>query len=469
MPDGGIQREGWTRERWAVTALAAIMLAAVAVSSAEVPAGSLCPGVPARPPSALSPIEHIFFVIKENHALENYFGDLPGVRGYPPNGSFPVAFGSNETIAPFPLAGSSTPGFPNDQASELVDRNGGRNNLFVAEAAAEGAAAPQDAVGYYTARQIPDYYTYARQYLLDDEFFTGVLGPTLPNRLFDLGLTSTQWSSDVPPSSGTLSGWTVLDQLQAAGLPWGYYYSGSGVGDVPNYLPQFSAGSCSGAHILPVADLGAALSGPSPPALAYIDPSSDTVYSEHPPANVTLGEEWTVALLNEIFESPVGATSAVFLFYDEAGGFWDPANPPAEPPQGDGFRVPLLVLSPWTPVGVISHEVLDPAALLRFVDENWGLPPLNSRVAAAPSIAADFDFGAVPRSPVLLSTPVSLASAVTPANSPPAETEVPISPAEYQAVPIFRSVVASSERGSPPGPVREGRRSESSNPTKVRC
>ncbi|MCI4346905.1 MAG: hypothetical protein L3K07_09180 [Thermoplasmata archaeon] len=396
--------------RWIVAAVVASMFATVALSSLEVPSSVLCPGPSAHPPSPTSPIRHVFFVIKENHALENYFGSLPGVHGYPPNGSFPIAIGSNRTIAPFPLNESSTPDLPHDQVSERADENGGLNNLFVAEAAADGAQVPQDAVGYYTAKQLPDYYAYARAYLLHDEFFTGVLGPTLPNRLFDLGLTGLTWNNDLPPPPAYVPGDTILNQLDGAGLPWNYFYSGSGAGSEPFFLPQLGGNVCLAQHILSVENLGPVLSGPRAPALAFIDPSADPLYSEHPPANVTLGEEWTVALLNEIFASPVGNSSAVFLFYDEAGGYWDPATPPSAPPQGDGFRVPLLVLSPWTPAGVISHEVIDPAALLRFVDDNWGLPALNPRVAASPSITAEFAFRAVPRPATILPTPVLLGS-----------------------------------------------------------
>jgi phospholipase C len=416
-----------TAQRWVVIVVVAGLFPVVLLASLEVPVGTLCPGPSAHPPVAHSPIQHVFFLIKENHALENYFGALPGVRGYPPNGSFPVAIGSTQTVSPFPLVGSSTPDLPHDQGSELVDLNGGRNNLFVAEAAAQGAAAPQDAVGYYTATQIPDYYTYAHDYLLDDEFFTGVLGPTIPNRFYDVGLTGLTWSLDLPPPPSAVSGPNILTQFQQADLPWDYFYSGGGEFATPFNLPQIAGNSCALANLLPMDDLGSVLHGPSPPALSFIDPSADPLYSEHPPANVTLGEEWTVAVLNEIFDSPIGNSSAVFLFWDEAGGFWDPATPPVVPPQGDGFRVPLLVFSPWTPAGVIDHQEMDPATLLQFVDDNWGLAPVSPRVGAAPALTSVFDFGATARPPILLPTPVVLAPSPAGLSVHPTTTPSPAS------------------------------------------
>lgn len=395
--------------------LAVVVVAVVVVATAAgvlllpvTPAPPPCP-LPGSAPTARSPIQHVFFLIKENHAFENYFGDLPGVIGYPPNGTFPAAFGSNATVSPFPLGVDSTPDLPHDRASELVDLDGGRNDRFVAEAAADGYSDAKDAVGYYTASQIPDYYAYAHYYTLDDMFFSGILGPTLPNRLFDLGLTGTNWTSDLPPSASAVSGPTFPGQLAAAGLPWDYFYSGSSFALPTTFVPQIAGNACLSSHVLPVGDLHAALAGTDPPAFAYIDPENDPLYSEHPPTNVTLGEEWTAAVVNEIFESPIGNTSAVFLFYDEAGGFWDPVAPPTEPPLGDGFRVPLLVLSPWSAAGAITHAVNDPANLLHWVEANWGLSPLNGRIGAAPAPTTLFNFSAPARAPLILPTPVSLA------------------------------------------------------------
>ena len=138
-------------------------------------------------PATATPIRHLFVIVKENHAFENYFGDMPGVTGYPPNGSFPSSFGGSTNVSPYPIAGYSTPDLPHDAGSDLSDYDHGHNDLFVAQATADGAASPASAVGYYTPHQIPAYYAYARNYTLGARFFTGVLGPTYPNRVFDLG------------------------------------------------------------------------------------------------------------------------------------------------------------------------------------------------------------------------------------------------------------------------------------------
>jgi phospholipase C len=402
----GGRAPGEGRAPAAVAIAAVIVVAGLAAASWSIRPSAGCPQTSPGPPPARSPIQHLFLIIKENHAYENYFGDLPGSVGFPPNGTFPANFGAAPSVHPFPLGFRSPLDLPHDRAADLSDLDGGRNDQFVAQAAADGYPQPQDAVGYYNATEIPDYYAYAKHYRLADRFFSGVLGPTLPNRLFDLGLTNSTWSSDAIPPGSTVAGTTLLGQLENAGVTWDYLHSGPGTEVVPLLVPQIANDACLASRVLPFSDLPSLLSSPSPPNVTYIDTSNDPVYGEHPPGNVTLGEEWTVAVVDAIFRSPIGAHSAVLLYYDENGGFWDPVAPPQIGPQGDGFRVPLLIISPWSTGGHLIHETLDAASILGFIDDNWGLPPLNSRIAAAPSLETAFDFAASPSPPLLLSTPI---------------------------------------------------------------
>lgn len=366
------------------------------------------------PPASRSPIQHLFIIIKENHAFENYFGTLPGVFGNPPNATLPTNLSGSASIHPFPLGGSSTPDLPHDRAADLVDYNGGLNNLFVAEAAARGYVGASDAAGYYTETQIPGYFAYARSYALGDQFFSGVLGPTLPNRIFDLAATNGNWTSDDPPPPSSVDFPTILNQLSSAGVPWYYDYTGSAQKLTPLLLPRVAADPCMVGRIQPISALTSQLAASAPASVTFIDASHDRATSEHPPANVTYGEEWTVSVVNAIARSPVGPASAVVLLWDENGGFWDPVPPPVRPGQGDGFRVPFLVLSPWTPAGRIVHDVLDPASILRFVDDNWGQSYLNDRVANAASLRAFFDFQNGSRPWVQIPTPIMLAAQESP-------------------------------------------------------
>lgn len=377
---------------------------------------SACPVT--APPVARTPVEHLFFIVKENHAFSNYFATFPGVEGNPPDAVLPYTNGSAPSVAQFPLTGTSTPDLPHDRTADVIDLNGGRNDQFVAEAVARGSASPNDSMGYYTARQVAPYFAYAENYSLSDHFFAGVLGPTLPNRLFDIAASSGGWTSDETPPASAMGFPTLLDQLNAAGLRWSYYYTGQEANLSPVLFPSLWGDPCHPAQVLPLAGMPAALAGDSPPSVAFIDPSHDPIYSEHPPENVSVGADWTASVVNTIFESPIGSSSAVFLFFDENGGYFDPVAPPALDALGDGFRIPLMVLSPWTPHGIVVHDTLDPAALLRFADENWGLSYLNGRVQSAGSLDGFFRFDTAARAPLLLPTSVDFGAATANASHP---------------------------------------------------
>lgn len=449
MSTKGVAR---TEGRWmfaAAVVLALLGAAGAAAIPSLAPSPVSCGSLRGPPTPPRTPIDHLFFLIKENHAFENYFGDLPGVIGYPPNGSFPTAYGSNATIAPFPIPGDATPDLPHDRPSLLADLDGGRDNDFVAQAAADGYPDPADSIGYYTQVQLPDYYAYARNYTLADDFFTGALGPTLPNRLFDLGLTNVSWATNAPPPASAVEGETILQQFEAAGIPWDYLYSGPSTGLTPLLVPQVASDPCLAARILPMSDLSDLLRDRAPPSLVVLDPSNDPLYSEHPPLNVTLGEDWSAAVLDEIFTSPIAASSAVLLWYDEGGGFWDPVVPPTQAPIGDGFRVPLLAISPWSGGGHVDATPLDPASLLAFADQDFGLPPLNARVAAAGSADLTlFNFSGPPRPPLLLPTPVNLAHPYPNGTPPPFPDLRPSLPSA-----AGRSAVRT---GAGPGPLARG-------------
>jgi phospholipase C len=397
------------RTPWIVGSIAAMVVAVVVVATWGTPgagpfASLVCGRAWQAAPTTTTPVKHLFVIVNENHAFENYFGTLPGVAGYPPNGSFPVAFNSSVTVQPFPFTGYSTPDLPHDAATDLIDYHGGLNNFFVAEAAAHGAPDPADAVGYYTDQQIPAYFAYAHNYTIGDHFFTGVLGPTNPNRVFDISAYAGSWDADTPPPANVTGHATVLGQLTAANLPWEYDYEGTPGVLAPYEFPALMSDPCSSERIAPVENLVAQLSGPTPPAVVYVDPSNSLTLSEHPPENVTVGEEWTVSVVNTILESPVGGSSAILIFFDENGGFWDPVPPPMTSTGLDGFRVPFIVVSPWTPADKLCHATVDSASVLNFVDSNWGLPFLSPRVASAGNLSCFFDFSQNPRPPIVLPT-----------------------------------------------------------------
>ncbi|MCI4337156.1 MAG: hypothetical protein L3K17_08230, partial [Thermoplasmata archaeon] len=460
---GSGRSKGPLHTAWAIAVAALLTLGGAGAIAWETPrsVGPTCslaePG-----PAARSPIQHLFVLIKENHAFENYFGDLAGVEGSPPNGSFPVVLGSNATVSPFPLVGDSTPDLPHDHGSEIVDEDNGRNDQFVAEAAAEGYPDPAVAVGYYTGSQIPQYYAYAHAYALGDEFFSGYLGPTDPNRDFDLAGSTVDQTNNTQPPEGGLAAPTILDQMTSAGISWAYDYLGTETGITPLEFSGVARNYCESARVLPFSSFPGQLASPNPPAVTFIDPSHDDGgnFSEHPPDNVSLGAEWTAAVVNAILSSSIGPSSAILLFYDEAGGFWDPITPPVIDGSPDGFRVPFQVISDYTPGGLIVHQVMDPGSVLHFIDTNWNLPALNARVGEGAALSPFFDFAAPPRPPLILATPINLSTngsgRSTEGGNDNALVRTPVEPLYVDAVWRDGVQVGSWVAGAPSAMVRVG-------------
>ena len=118
--------------------------------------------------------------------------------------------------------------------------------------------------------------------------------------------------------------------------------------------------------------------------------------SNHPGANFCYGENWATQVINTIMKSPAWKSTAIFLTWDSGGGFYDHVKPPTIDHCGHGFRVPLIMLSPYAKQGYIDHSTGEFDSMLKFIEDNWGLAPLTSRDANAPSLADAFDFSQAP-------------------------------------------------------------------------
>lgn len=125
-------------------------------------------------------------------------------------------------------------------------------------------------------------------------------------------------------------------------------------------------------------------------------------HDEHPPWNATDGQLWVVNIVNEIMKSQYWNSSAIFITWDEAGGLYDHVPPPQVDSWGYGFRVPLLVVSPYAKQGYVSHVQYDHTSLLKFIEWNFGLPCMTDRNCQANNLLDAFDFSQKPRPPLVL-------------------------------------------------------------------
>jgi phospholipase C len=259
-----------------------------------------------------------------------------------------------------------------------------------------------DAAGdcHYVEEQIPNYWKVARAFTLCDDFYTGVRGPSAPNYFM---LTSAQSpiidspaSEDCPPTCSDAI--AMPDRLIEKGVTWadygGIFKSYPHLADRPEIITPITQQSRI---------IDDALAGALPNVswlISYFD------YSGHPPASLCVAENWMVRVLNAIMHGPQWESTAVFLTWDDWGGFYDHVEPPVLETWSDGtpfrlgHRVPCTVVSPYAKAGYVSHQQNSFLSLLKFIETIFDLEPLNERDAQAGDMLDCFDFNQSPQPPI---------------------------------------------------------------------
>lgn len=379
---------------------------------------------PPPPPFGMNKIEHIVLIVKENRTFDNYFGTFPGANGAR---SGKISTGA---IIPLKQAPDRTPhdiDHSYGAAVEAID-NGAMDKFNLIA----GGNEKGDFLAYtqYDEDDIPNYFAYARNFVLADAFFSSLKGPSFPNHLYTVGAQSGgainnpnggRWGCDAAPSvqvqvmddDGDDRGLvypcfdfdTLADRLEERRLSWKYYAPGQDRGgyiwSALDAIKHIRLTPLWTTHVVPperfVKD---ALAGELP-AVSWLVP--DVRLSEHPPASVCLGENWTIEQLNAVMQGPQWESTAVFLTWDDFGGFYDHVAPPAVDHFGFGPRVPLIIISPWVRRGHITHTTLEFSSLLKFIELRFALDPLTDRDERANSLIDSFDFGRHPLGPLVLS------------------------------------------------------------------
>jgi len=369
-----------------VLSVSLIAIAFVAVNFAE-----------PRPESSVevagtTPIRHVFVIMKENHAFDNYFGTFPGAEGLPPGIALPD--GQGGTIAPHWIDGNSTGDIPHSREAMLTAWNNGSNDGFAIAASAWGPDRALDSMGYYDERQLPFYWSLADEFTLADRYFQPMFGPTIPNRLFSFAGTNAGLETNLIVFS-SFNGLTIFDQLTTKGVSWRYYHEPSSYhSPLPLYFKTLSANGATRSRFVPLDRLSEDIQAGDVAQVTYVDMADSSTISEHPSQNVSLGEYWTKVLIDLIRSSPIWNTSAIFLTWDESGGYYDHVPPPQVDSWGLGFRVPMIVISPFSKRGQVDHEIMEHTSILKFIAANWQLSMLTSREDRASDMFSAFDFGA---------------------------------------------------------------------------
>jgi len=340
-------------------------------------------------------INHFVILMQENRSFDHYFGALPAsghedVDGFPDGAGNPDARGN--MIKPYHAKRYCVPDLPHDWNASHRQFNEGRNDGFVITSEPDG----RRAMSYMNETDLPFYYGLAKTFAISDRFFSSVLGPTFPNRFFFLSGTSQGRTSN---RFKVFRATSIFDRLDAAGISWEIY------------SPGVAFATIMGKKWKPMEQFFADVKKGTLPQVVYIDPKfqPEKASDEHAPHNIQVGQQFTQSIYNALKASPHWPSSALIIAYDEHGGFYDHVPPPKacapdsikadtgfDGVAGDftryGFRVPLIVVSPWSRPGYVSHTVYDLTSILRLIESRFGLPALSARDANATPITDLFDF-----------------------------------------------------------------------------
>ncbi|MFB7629578.1 alkaline phosphatase family protein [Streptomyces sp. NPDC056149] len=387
---------------------------------------------PERALHSLDQVEHVIFLMQENRSFDHYFGTLQGVRGFEDPDAVTLPTGRSVFHQPDPQHpdGYLLP-FHHDtrttsaarahstshtwQSQHLSWNHGRMDNWVPTHRAADGPANGPFTMGYYTRDDLPFHYALADAFTVCDNYFCSVLGPTHPNRIMAISGTidpDGKHGGPVVDNHSTGFRWTTYpERLQAAGISWRYYTANPQDTDLgwftafqharpgdPLYENAMVPRSPS-----QVADI---IRNDELPSVTWLDSQYlPSVYglpeaSEEPPNLPAAGATYMYTILDALGSRPdVWAKTVLIITYDENDGRFDHVPPPTAPertpgewvtvsplpdntsgiagPIGLGFRVPALVISPWSRGGWVCSEVFDHTSMLKFLERRFGVHEPN--------------------------------------------------------------------------------------------
>jgi phospholipase C len=519
-----------------------LLLAALALGALAGCGGTSKPKGPGRPtlphttvvrtPTGIHKIQHVVVIMQENRSFDSYFGTYPGADGIPGlagnPGQLPCLPDPRQGTCDTPFHDPSliNGGGQHGASSAALDINNGLMNGFVAASEigrGRGCGqlvggvcdprSPSDVMGYHDAREIPNYWAYAKHFVLNDHMFESDASWSLPVHLYMVSEWSAHCSVRGDPMScvnnDELGGFQtrqiaaaggrfsrasrrrcIRTQLEGFGIhtqrlallrralrtaalacdnlialekaqlnrrlvshynyawtdltyllhkhrvTWGYFVTRGGQPDCEN-----GTSNCISAPLTPgtpniwnplpsftdvkqdhqVGDiqstsrfLADARAG-TLPAVSWVVPDQD--HSDHPPANIAEGQAYVTHLINSVMKGPNWDSTAIFLAWDDWGGFYDHVIPPVVDQNGYGIRVPSLVISPYARTGFIDHQTLSFDAINKFIEDDFlGGARLNPATDGRPdrridvrdanphlgNLAADFNFNQSPLPPLIL-------------------------------------------------------------------
>jgi len=377
----------------------------------------------ADPPRSfdISDVKHVVILMQENRSFDHYFGTLSGVRGFSDPGAIklpdgkpvfyqPDPYNPDGYLLPYHLDTSTTaaaaiPSTNHSWGPQHSALNGGANDNWIgAHYAADGATNYQYVMGHYERDGLPFHFSLADNFTICDNYYCGVLGPTYSNRIFHLSGTIDPNGSHGGPIIDNGAPYGVCDwecyptSLENAGVSWRYYQDNQDYNYMGFFPEYYTAAAGSKLYDLGMASYPNkfeydAMTG-NLPAVSWI--ATTSVGSEHPNASPAAGANFLASKLDAVAANRETWESTVFIInYDENDGLFDHVPPPTAPagtpdefvsgnspyggtqggglPVGPGFRVPCLIISPWTTGGYVCSRPFDHSSVLMFLEKVTGV------------------------------------------------------------------------------------------------
>jgi phospholipase C len=420
-------------------------------------------------------IQHVIVLMMENRSFDEFFGHYPGADGLPSDVCVPDP-DAGGCVRPHVDHHDVNGGGPHAAANSTADIDGGKMDGFQHQAvvgkrgcldinnpACTNSATP-DVMGYHTRSDIPNLWALAKRYVLTDHMFEPVASWSEPAHLFEVS----EWSArcaehrnpsscrnaledpavpadsknlapdDAPKDAEPIFAWTDMSYLfHRQAVSWGYYVvdgtepdceDDSAMSCVPghqdantpsiwNPLPFFDTVQDDGqaGNVQSIKHFYRAAKTGTLPSISWVEPSGEV--SMHPPSSIAAGQSFVTSVVNAVMTSPDWSSSAIFLAWDDWGGFYDHVPPPTVDENGYGLRVPAIVISPYAKRGKVDHQTLSFDAFNKFIEDDFlggqRLDPANDgRPDPRPDVredepilgnlVADFDFNQDPQPPLLL-------------------------------------------------------------------
>ena len=405
--------------------------------------------------SSVSQLQHIIIIVQENRSFDSYFGTYPGADGIPKkNGKFTICDPDPKThtcVYSYHDTADVNYGGPHDTPNEIADIDGGKMDGFIKQSYLFSPKW-QDVMGFHDDREIPNYWSYARSYVLQDEMYAPSTSYSGPQHLFLVSGWSASCTIPNDPRSCS-NGYNLFDNqtgsfawtditylLHKAHVSWKYYVF---TGSSPDVVNPGEDGGMTGRRVRqnyvtagdwnPLPDFSTVVQDNqlsnvtngdnyytdaaqgTLPAVSWIVPTD--LYSEHPPQSVRKGMQYVTGLIDAAMQSPDWNTTAILLVWDDWGGFFEHEVPTTIDWAGYGIRVPSLVISPWARHGYIDHQLLSFDAYNKLIEDlflggqrldpntdgRWDpRPDVRESYPGLGDLLNDFDFTQTPTRPIVL-------------------------------------------------------------------